>query len=80
MTVRHYYVYILTNLSNTVLYTGITNHITRRIFEHKMHQGSGFTSKYNVTKLVYIELFISVTEAIMREKQIKAGSKKRKLI
>ena len=79
MTVRHYYVYIVTNSANTVLYTGVTNHVARRIFEHKMHYGSQFTSKYNINKLVYFEIFTDIKEAIKREKQIKAGSRRKKV-
>jgi putative endonuclease len=79
MTVRHYCIYIVTNPTNTVLYTGVTNHLTRRIVEHKLHIGSTFTSKYNVTKLVYFEIFTDIKEAIKREKQIKAGSRRKKL-
>ena len=79
MTTRQYFVYIPTNPTNTVLYTGVTNHLGRRIFEHKFHFGSSFTTKYNITKLVYYEIFTDIREAILREKQIKAGSRKKKL-
>lgn len=78
MTIRHYFVYIATNPVNTVLYTGVTNHITRRMFEHKMHFGSSFTARYNIIKLVYLEIFTDIREAIKREKQLKAGSRKKK--
>ena len=72
-------VYIMTNFKNTVLYTGVTNNLTRRVFEHKSgHDSKSFTSKYNITKLVYFESFHSIEEAITREKQIKAGSRKKK--
>jgi putative endonuclease len=76
-------VYIMTNFSNTVLYTGVTNDLTRRVFEHKTgFDPKSFTFKYNLTKLVYYESFHSIEEAIAREKQIKGGSrsKKEKLI
>ncbi|MDO8452172.1 MAG: GIY-YIG nuclease family protein [bacterium] len=76
---RHYYVYILTNKTNKVLYTGVTNHILRRGWEHRSKLIPGFTQKYNVDKLIYIEVFDSPIEAIKREKQIKAGSRKKKL-
>ncbi|MBI5620331.1 GIY-YIG nuclease family protein [Candidatus Gottesmanbacteria bacterium] len=79
MTIRQYFVYIATNPTNTVLYTGVTNHLGRRIFEHKFHFGSSFTTKYNITKLVYYEIFTDIREAILREKQIKAGSRKKKI-
>ena len=73
-----YYIYILSNDRNTVLYVGITNNIERRITEHKQKIIKGFTKKYNVDKLVYLEEFQDVHEAIAREKQIKAGSRKKK--
>lgn len=76
---RHYFVYIATNQYNRVLYTGVTNHLARRTFEHKIHIGSLFTSKYNITKLVYYEQFFDISEAIHREKQIKSGSRKKKI-
>ena len=79
MSIRYYYVYIATNPTNTTFYTGVTNNLTRRIWEHKLHYGSTFTSKYNIVKLVYYETFIDIKEAIKREKQIKAGSRKKKL-
>ena len=75
---REYYVYIMTNKNNTVLYTGITNHLKRRIYEHKLKLVSGFTKKYNINKLVYYEIFNDVYNAISREKKIKAGSRKKK--
>jgi len=77
---RYYYVYILTNKSNSVLYTGVTNNLIRRVYEHQSHLVKGFTDKYNVTKLVYFEQTESVESAILREKQIKAGSRKKKII
>ncbi len=69
----------MTNKRNTVLYTGVTNNIERRIYEHKEKSVEGFTKKYNVDKLVYGEEFNDVEEAILREKQIKAGSRKKKM-
>ena len=76
---KQYYVYIMTNYKNTVLYTGVTNNLLRRVWEHKQKQIDGFTKKYNVTKLVYYEVFDEVQYALMREKQIKAGSGKKKI-
>ena len=76
---KDYYVYILTNKINTVLYTGITNNLERRIYEHKLKYFKGFTAKYNVTKLVYFEIYSDIYEAIQREKQIKNGSRQKKL-
>ena len=82
MKFRLYYVYILTNESNKVLYTGVTNDLERRCSEHKKKQINGFTKKYNVTKLVYFETFDQIEIAISREKQIKGllRTKKVKLI
>lgn len=74
------YIYILTNKKHTVLYTGVTSNLANRLSEHRngLYQKS-FTSRYNVTKLVYYEGFINIEEAIAREKQIKAGSRQKKL-
>jgi putative endonuclease len=72
-------VYIMTNRNNTVLYTGVTNDLTRRVYEHKNKLIKGFTSRYNITKLVYYETFTSPYHAIAREKQIKAGPRRRKV-
>jgi putative endonuclease len=66
-----YFVYILTNKSNSVFYTGITNNIIRRIAQHKLKINDGFTKRYNVDKLVYFEIHNDVGLAIKREKQIK---------
>jgi len=79
---KKYFVYILTNKNNTVLYTGITNNLKRRIYEHREKFVRGFTNKYNIKKLVYFEIFMDAENAILREKQIKGGSraKKKKLI
>ncbi len=76
---KHYYVYIMTNRYNTVLYTGVTNNLLRRVWEHRNGRGSQFTSKYRVTKLVYFEETTDVRAAIAREKQIKAGSRAKKI-
>jgi putative endonuclease len=64
---------------NTVLYTGITNNLEKRIFEHKSKYFKGFTDKYNVNKLVYYEIYYDIYEAIQREKQIKNGSRQKKI-
>ena len=72
------FIYIMTNKSNEVLYVGVTNNIIRRVYEHKNKLMDGFTRKYNLTKLVYYEVFDDITNTITREKQIKGGSKKRK--
>ena len=75
----NYYVYILTNKYCTVLYTGVTNDLIRRIYEHKNHlDKDSFTSKYNVTKLVYFEETSDIRAAIEREKQIKSWNRERK--
>lgn len=72
------YVYMLTNINNTVIYTGVTSDLRRRIYEHKNKLVEGFTKKYNLGKLVYYEVFEDIYHAIEREKQIKAGSRGRK--
>ncbi len=79
---HNYYVYILTNKNNTVLYTGVTNNLKRRVYEHKEKIIKGFTSKYNIDKLIYYEIYDDIENAIKREKQIKDTSraKKEKLI
>ena len=74
-----YYVYIMTNFKNSVLYVGVTNDIERRVYEHKHKIIEGFTQKYNVTKLVYYETYSNVNEAIYREKQIKGKTKAYKI-
>ncbi len=75
---RYYFIYILTNKSNRVLYTGVTSNLKKRIWEHKQKLVKGFTSKYNIDKLVYFEVFNDIKLAIQREKQIKAGSRIKK--
>ena len=69
--VKQYYVYILTNFSNTVLYIGVTGNLERRIYEHKNGLLEGFSKKYKVNKLVYFEQGFDINEAIYREKQLK---------
>ena len=75
---RQYYVYIMTNRSKT-LYTGVTNDLLRRVYEHKNKMVEGFTKKYNITKLVYYEDTNDVEEAIAREKQIKGWLRRKKI-
>lgn len=73
-------VYILTNKNNTVLYTGVTNDLSRRMHEHKNNVNpKSFTAKYNVHKLVWFKNYLDIVEAIEREKQIKAGSRAKKI-
>ena len=76
---KQYYVYVMTNKNNNVLYTGMTNNLIRRVYEHKEKIIGGFTKKYNCTKLVYYEIVKDPFNAIAREKQIKAGSRKKKI-
>jgi len=76
---KQYYVYIMTNKNNRVLYTGITNDLKRRVYEHKEKLVNGFTKKYNVSKLAYYEVFEDPENAILREKKIKAGSRQKKI-
>ncbi len=73
-----YFVCILTNKNKNVLYIGVTNNLKRRVFEHKNKLTPGFTSKYNVDRLVYHESFSDINRAIAREKQIKKFSKVKK--
>jgi len=67
------------NNANTVIYTGVTSNLQKRIYEHKEKLIEGFTKKYNVTKLVYYEQFDNIVSAIEREKQIKGGSRQDKV-
>jgi putative endonuclease len=76
---RVYCVYIATNKHHNVLYTGVTNDLKARVRTHKEKMVSGFTKKYNVDKLVYFETCQEIIPAIAREKQIKAGSRKKKI-
>lgn len=75
----HPCIYIMTNKGHRVLYTGVTSNLFKRVFEHKDKTGSSFTRSYNVTKLVYFEEFSIMEEAIAREKQIKGGSRQKKV-
>ncbi len=75
---RHYYVYIMSNLSRT-LYVGMTNNLQRRVYEHKHKLVRGFTSRYNITRLVYFDETSSVLEAIAGEKLIKDWNRSKKI-
>jgi len=76
---REYCVYLMTNAHNTVIYCGVTNNLARRVYEHKNGLGGIFTKKYNINKLVYYEVGDNVNTALAREKQIKGGSRKKKI-
>ena len=69
----------MTNKRNNVLYTGVTNNLAKRVYEHKEKLVSGFTKKYNINKLVYCEMFDDIYYAIKKEKQIKGGSRQKKI-
>lgn len=75
----NYYVYILTNKYNKVLYIGVTNNLSRRIYEHKNGLNNGYTKAYNADKLVYAEKYEDIDTAIKREKQLKGWLRKRKI-
>ena len=72
-------IYLVTNKPNGTLYTGVTSDLPKRIWQHKNKVTKGFTAKYNLSQLVYYELFEDMYQAISREKQIKAGSRKAKI-
>ena len=76
---KQYYVYIITNKSNRVLYTGVTNNLRKRVYEHKNKLVKGFTNKYNVGKLVFYDVYEDVESAILREKQIKGWLRRKKI-
>jgi putative endonuclease len=75
---KQYYIYIMSNETNTVVYTGITNDLKRRVYEHKEKIVDGFTKKYNIDKLVYYEICQDVMGAISREKQLKGLNRLKK--
>ena len=75
---RYYYVYLLTNWNNKVIYVGVTNNLKRRIYEHKHKLVKGFTQKYNVNKLVYFEQTNDIFSAIATEKEIKKWRREKK--
>ena len=79
LQIKNAYVYILTNKNCSVLYTGVTNDLIRRVWEHRNGVGSSFAKKYNVDRLVYYEHFDLMDTAIAREKLIKNGSRKKKV-
>ena len=79
MPSKYYFVYIISNFRRTVLYTGITNNLVRRIYEHKNNLADGFSKKYFLHDLLYYEMFEDSLSAIQREKQIKGGSRKKKI-
>ena len=79
MHVKEYCVYIMTNYTNTTLYTGVTNNLRRRVYEHRHDVHTGFTSRYKLHKLVYFEVTQDINAAIFREKQIKGGSRQKKI-
>ena len=76
---RQFFVYIMTNRRHTVLYTGVTSDLVRRVYEHRTKAVPGFTARYNLDKLVFYEIAAEAVGAIAREKQIKAGSRARKV-
>jgi putative endonuclease len=76
---KQYFLYLMTNPHNTVIYTGVTSNLHKRIFQHKEKTLKGFSAKYNLKKLVYYEAFDDPVNAIVREKQIKAGSREKKI-
>lgn len=73
------YVYLMTNKRDTVIYTGVTADLQKRVYEHREGLVEGFTKRYNINKLVYYEIASDIESAIQREKQIKAGSRKKKI-
>ncbi len=79
MASKEYAVYIMTNSNNRELYTGVTNNLKRRAYEHRSGLGGIFTKRYNVVKLVYYEFGDNINSAIAREKQIKGGSRQKKI-
>ena len=78
-TIHHYYLYIITNKKNGVLYIGVTNNLERRMFEHKNKLIKGFSSRYNLDKLVYLEAYQFVEDAIKREKNMKKWKREWKI-
>ncbi|MFA4888991.1 MAG: GIY-YIG nuclease family protein [Candidatus Omnitrophota bacterium] len=79
MLAKQYYVYFLTSWGNKVIYVGVTNDLKRRVYEHRNGLIEGFTHKYHIHKLVYYEACEEIEGAILREKQIKGGSRQKKV-
>ena len=77
--IYNYYIYIMTNQHRTVLYTGVTNSLTRRVGQHREGKDGTFTATYNVNRLVYWEAFVNIRNAISREKEIKGWRREKKL-
>ncbi len=78
MAIGNYFVYIVSNASRT-LYIGVTNDIDRRVYEHRNKIADGFTKRYNITKLVYFEVFSDIKQAIVRETELKGWIRKKKI-
>ncbi len=76
---KQYWVYMMTNRNKTVIYTGVTNDLKRRVQEHRDKKGCSFTKRYNITMLVYYEFFNRIVDAIAAEKKIKSGSRAKKI-
>ena len=76
---KQYYTYIMSNKTDSVIYIGVTNDLIRRVYEHKNHLIKGFTSNYNVEKLIYFEDYNDIELAITREKQLKSWKREKKL-
>jgi len=79
MHIHQYYIYIVCNKANTVLYVGVTNDLKNRVWDHKKGTNNGFTKRYACNKLVYYEEYQWIDDAITREKQLKAGSRQAKV-
>lgn len=79
MKTYQYYIYIITNYSNSVFYIGVTNNLERRMFEHTKGLAEGFSKKYNLKKLVYVEEYQNIQDAIIREKQLKTWNRQWKI-
>jgi len=77
---RYFFLYILTNVTRSVLYTGVTRDLRTRMFQHRMGIMSGFAHRYRASRLVWYEVHESPTSAILREKQIKGGGRRRKIV
>jgi putative endonuclease len=78
MMAKQGFVYMMSNLTNTVIYIGVTSNLEQRVWQHKQKTVEGFTKKYNCVKLVWFQESAEIASAIAREKQLKAGSRKRK--